>query len=189
MEKPMLNVVPFVREGLGNSSYLLQLGESEAALIDPDRCVDRYLETAGSHGWRISSIFETHIHADFVSGALEVAHLTGAPVYVPEEAQVQFPHKVLPSGANIRLGELKVEPIASPGHTPEHSSYLFRRADAAPVLFSGGSMIVGGASRTDLISERMTEQLTRAQHRTLMTAFSSLGDETMLFPTHGAGSF
>ncbi len=66
----MLNVIPFVHKGLGNSSYMLQVGEGEAALIDPDRCVDRYLEAAGSHGWKIGSIFETHGHADFVSGAV-----------------------------------------------------------------------------------------------------------------------
>ena len=185
----MLNVIPFVREGLGNSSYLIQLGEGEAALIDPDRSVDRYLETAGSHGWKISSIFETHIHADFVSGALESAHVTGAPIYVPGEAQAQFPHNVLTPGELIRLGDLTVESIASPGHTPEHQSYVFGADGQASALFSGGSMIVGGASRTDLISEHMTEQLTRAQHRTLMNAFSSLRDDTMLFPTHGAGSF
>ena len=185
----MLNVIPFVREGLGNSSYLLQTGEGEAALIDPDRCVDRYLETAASHGWKIGSVFETHVHADFVSGALEAAHATGAPVYVPGEVQVQFPHKALLAGVRIRLGELTVEPIASPGHTPEHLSYVFGVDGQTSALFSGGSMTVGGAARTDLISEHMTEQLTRAQHRTLMTAFSSLGDDTMLFPTHGAGSF
>ena len=185
----MLNVIPFVREGLGNSSYLLQLGEGKAALIDPDRCVDRYLETAGSHGWQIVGIFETHIHADFISGAVEAAHVTGAPVYVSAEAPVQFPHEALPAGAQFRLGDLTVTPLASPGHTPEHQSYVFGADGQTSALFSGGSLIVGGASRTDLISEHMTEQLTRAQYRTLMTAFSSLRDETMLFPTHGAGSF
>ena len=71
-------VIPFVHEGLGNSSYLVQVGEGEAALIDPDRTVGRYLEAARSRGWKIVSIFETHLHADFVSGALEAAHLTGA---------------------------------------------------------------------------------------------------------------
>ena len=185
----MLNVIPFVHGGLGNSSYLLQVGEGEAALIDPDRCVDRYLEAAGSHGWTIGSIFETHGHADFVSGALEAAHVTGAPIYLPGESQAEFSHSVLSLGLRTPIGGVTVEPIASPGHTPEHTSYVFRGDGATPVLFSGGSLIVGGASRTDLISEQMTGPLTRALHGTLMTAFSSLADETMLCPTHGAGSF
>lgn len=185
----MLEVIPFVREGLGNSSYLLRVGESEAALIDPDRCIDRYLETAASRGWRIGSIFETHIHADFVTGAPEAAHATGADVYLPREAQAKFPHTPVKPGQRVRLGSVMVEPIESPGHTPEHLSYLFGIGASPSVLFSGGSLIVGGASRTDLISEQMTEPLTRAQFRTLKTAFSSLPDETRLLPTHGAGSF
>ena len=106
--KDTMTVIPFVREGLGNSSYLLQVGEGEAALIDPDRSVDRYLDTAASHGWRISAVFETHLHADFVSGALETSHATGALVYVPGEAQAQFPHTVLQPGSRIQLGSLKV---------------------------------------------------------------------------------
>ena len=185
----MINVIPFVREGLGNSSYLMQISEDEAVLIDPDRSIDRYLETARSRGWRIGSIFETHIHADFVSGALEAAHATAAAVYLPGQAKALFPHTPLQAGQRFRLGSVTVEPIESPGHTPEHLSYLFGVDAEPPVLFSGGSLIVGGASRTDLISQQMTGPLTRAQFRTLKTAFSSLPDETRLFPTHGAGSF
>ena len=113
----LINVVPFVREGLGNSSYLVRVADEEAALIDPDRCIDRYLETARSRGWRVGSIFETHIHADFVSGALEAAHATGAAVYLPGEAQARFPHTPLKPGDRIRLGTVMVEPNESPGHT------------------------------------------------------------------------
>ena len=184
-----MEVIPFVREGLGNSSYLVKVGEKEAALIDPDRSVDRYFEAAGSYGWEITSIFETHIHADFVSGALEAAHTAGAAVYVPEAAQARFPHKPLMPGQRVRLGAVEVNPVASPGHTPEHLSYHFQMGTETPALFSGGSLTVGGAARTDLISPQMTEDLTRAQYRTLKTAFLSFADETLLFPTHGAGSF
>ncbi len=108
---------------------------------------------------------------------------------MPGESQVEFSHSVLSLGQRAPIGGVTVESIASPGHTPEHTSYVFRSDDATPVLFSGGSLIVGGASRTDLISEQMTEPLTRALYGTLKTAFSSLADETMLCPTHGAGSF
>ena len=184
-----MNVIPFVREGLGNSSYLVQVGEGEAALIDPDRSIGRYLETAKSRGWNIVAAFETHIHADFITGALETAHATGAQIYLPEGSEARFTHSPLKPGQPLQLQGTTVEPIASPGHTPEHMSYVFRQEGQVPALFSGGSLIVGGAARTDLVSQEMTEPLTRAQYRTLMSAFSSLSDETSLFPTHGAGSF
>ena len=92
----MMKVIPFVREGLGNSSYLVQVGEKEAALINPDRSVDRYLKAAEERGWQIMSIFETHLHADFVSGAREVAHRTDAKLYAPAQAQLCFPHRTAP---------------------------------------------------------------------------------------------
>jgi hydroxyacylglutathione hydrolase len=185
----MVNVVPFVREGLGNNSYLIQLGEGEAALIDPDRSIGRYLEAAGSRGWSIVAVFETHLHADFISGAREAAHATGAQIYLPDGSEARFPHTPLNPGQRVQLQRAVIEPIASPGHTPEHLSYLVSGERGEPALFSGGSLIVGGAARTDLISPQLTEPLTRAQYRTLRFAFSSLSDETFLFPTHGAGSF
>ena len=184
-----MEILPFVRTGLGNSSYLLHLGENEAVLIDPDRSIDRYVETARSRGWRISSVFETHTHADFVSGVLEAAHVTGANVYLPEAAEARFPHIPLKAGQQLQLGGAIVASIASPGHTPEHISYLFQKEGEPAALFSGGSLTVGGAARTDLISPAMTEPLTRAQYQTLKTAYASLDDETLLFPTHGGGSF
>ena len=184
-----MEIIPFVREGLGNSSYLAQLGDDQAVLIDPDRSIDRYLETAQSRAWKIIAVFETHLHADFVSGAVEVAHASGAQVYLPQAADAQFPHQALAAGQKLELSGVQVECIASAGHTPEHLSYVLRSERQAPALFSGGALIVGGAARTDLISSQMTEPLTRAEFRTLTTAFSSLGDETGLYPTHGGGSF
>ena len=184
-----MDVVSFVHEGLGNSSYLVQVAEGEAVLVDPDRSIDRYLQAADSHGWRVVSVFETHLHADFVSGSLETAHAAGARVYLPEAAHARFPHNPLEVGQRVRTSGVDVEAIASPGHTPEHMSYVFRSQRQAPALFSGGAIIVGGAARTDLISPEMTEFLTRSEYRTLKTAFSSLGDDTLLYPTHGGGSF
>src|SRR5439155_26617979 len=93
------------------------------------------------------------------------------------------------SGERLRLGGGEVEAIASPGHTPEHLSYVLRRAAGPPLLFSGGSLIVGGAARTDLIAPEQTEPLTRAQYTTITRAFAALPDETLLLPTHGGGSF
>jgi glyoxylase-like metal-dependent hydrolase (beta-lactamase superfamily II)/rhodanese-related sulfurtransferase len=184
-----VNVIPFVHEGLGNSSYLVGLGEGAAALVDPDRSVQRYLEAASARGWRITHVFETHLHADFVSGSLEVRRATGAALFVPEGANARFPHRPVCPGDTIPLPRGAASSIASPGHTPEHTSYVLTAAGSAPALFSGGSLLVAGAARTDLISPDLTDSLTRAQFRTIARAFSELPDETRLLPTHGGGSF
>jgi len=184
-----MNVVPFVHEGLGNSSYLIGLDGGSAILVDPDRTVQRYLDAAAARGWRIDSMLETHLHADFVSGAHELAAAVGARLFVPEGEGLRLPHHGVRGSERWAIDGLEIEGLASPGHTPEHMSYVIRAGSEPPALFSGGSLIVGGAARTDLIASEMTEPLTRAQFRTLKTAFSALPDETWLFPTHGGGSF
>ena len=184
-----MNLVPFVHEGLGNSSYLVQVDEDAAVLIDADRTVACYLDAAAARGWRVVASFETHLHADFVSGTTALAALTGATAFVPAGAEVRFQHRPIAAGERLRLGGYEVEAIASPGHTPEHLSYVLRRQSRPPLLFSGGSLIVGGAARTDLIAPDQTEALTRAQYTTITRAFSTLPDETVLLPTHGGGSF
>ena len=184
-----MNIIPFVHEGLGNSSYLMEVATDEAVLVDPLRSVDQYLRAAEDRGWRIRTVLETHLHADFVSGALEVAQAMGAEIFVPQAGSVRFPHRPVQPGERIRIGGFDLEAIASPGHTPEHLSYVLRAAQGPPALFSGGSLIVGGAARTDLIAPEMTDSLTHSMFRTLKTAFTSLPDETLLFPNHGGGSF
>ena len=184
-----MNIIPFVHEGLGNSSYLMEVATDEAVLVDPLRSVDQYLRAAEDRGWRIRTVLETHLHADFVSGALEVAQAMGAEIFVPQAGSVRFPHRPVQPGERIRIGGFDLEAIASPGHTSEHLSYVLRAAQGPPALFSGGSLIVGGAARTDLIAPEMTDSLTHSMFRTLKTAFTSLPDETLLFPNHGGGSF
>jgi rhodanese-related sulfurtransferase len=184
-----MTVIPFVHEGLGNSSYLVELPDGAAALVDPDRTAQRYLRAAEERGLRITTVLETHLHADFVTGAKEVAHALGARIFLPEGAGSRYEHDALRAGERLRLGGVEVEAVGSPGHTTEHLSYALRRAGGPPVLFSGGSLIVGGAARTDLIAPDQTEALTRAQYRTLRGSFTTLPDETLLYPTHGVGSF
>lgn len=182
-------VIPFVHEGLGNSSYLVELGAGSAILIDPDRTAGRYLHTAAARGLTVVAAFETHLHADFISGSTELAAAGVPRVVAPRAAGVCFPHQPVTPGERLRLGGWDVEAIASPGHTPEHLSYVVRGPAGPPLLFSGGSLIVGGAARTDLIAPDQTTALTRAQYRTLHDAFDGLPDDTMLYPTHGGGSF
>ncbi len=184
-----MTIIPFVHEGLGNSSFLVGTGDGNALLIDPDRSIARYLAAADARQWTIKHVFETHLHADFVSGSLEVRAATGAELFVPEAAAVRFPHRPVQNGDSVGTGRGKVSIVASPGHTPEHCSYVFDLDGTAPTLFSGGSMLVGGAARTDLISPDMTAALTASQYRTITAAFKHLPDETLLMPTHGGGSF
>jgi glyoxylase-like metal-dependent hydrolase (beta-lactamase superfamily II) len=184
-----MNVIQFVNEGLGNSSYILDLGSGRAVLIDPDRSVDRYVDALRDRRLTLSGVFETHLHADFVSGAHELAAQTGSPIFLAADAASKLPVQALSGGQTFRVNGAEVMALGSPGHTPEHLSFAVRSASGPPMLFSGGSLIVGGAARTDLISAAMTESLTRAQFRTLHHAFSDLPDETLLYPTHGGGSF
>ena len=185
-----MDVRLFKDEGLGNGSYLVDVGAGRALVVDPDRRTGRYLASAEDRGLEIAAALETHLHADFVSGALEIRAATGAELYVPAEAGVPFPHRPVEPGTRFGVGDLEVEVLATPGHAPEHLSYVFREeGEATPVLFSGGALIVGGAARTDLSGAELTERLTRQAFETLHHAFVDLPDETPLLPTHGGGSF
>ena len=184
-----MNITPFVHEGLGNSSYLVPLRDGTAAVIDPDRSVGRYIAAADALGLTITHVFESHLHADFVSGACELAATAGATVFAAKGAEARFAHRPLDHGDAVDVGGSRFETLASVGHTPEHLAYVLRQENSVPVLFSGGSLIVGGAGRTDLLTPELTGPLTRAQFRTLQGAYSKLPDETLLMPTHGGGSF
>lgn len=185
-----MDVQLFRDAGLGNGSYLVEVGVGRAVLIDPDRRVRRYLEVAKDRGLEIVGALDTHLHADFVSGAQDIRAETGAELYEPAEAGVSFPHTPVASGERLDLDDVEVEVLSTPGHSPEHVSYVFRReGDEAPVLFSGGALIVGGAARSDLAGPELTEHLTHHEFETLQRAFSDLPDETLLKPTHGGGSF
>jgi glyoxylase-like metal-dependent hydrolase (beta-lactamase superfamily II)/rhodanese-related sulfurtransferase len=180
----------FRDQGLGNGSYLIDTGVGRAVLIDPDRRFRRYLAAAEEAGVEIVGVLDTHLHADFVSGALDVRAETGAELYEPAEAGVSFPHTPVTPSERIEFDDVEVEVLSTPGHSPEHVSYVFRRdGDAAPVLFSGGALIVGGAARSDLAGPELTDHLTHHEFETLHRAFSDLPDETLLKPTHGGGSF
>ncbi len=106
-----MEIIPFIHEGLGNSSYLVALDAETAILIDPDRSVKRYLQAAEARHVRITAIFETHVHADFVTGSLEVAAATGASIFVPGASGVRYPHRALWSSERVSLEDARVEAI------------------------------------------------------------------------------
>ncbi|MEV7521975.1 MBL fold metallo-hydrolase [Streptomyces sp. NPDC091371] len=173
---------------LGDTSYLLVSGD-EAALVDPQRDSWELLESCTSRGVRIRYVLETHVHNDYVSGALEVRAATGATVAGPARAPYAFDHLPLAEDDEISVGDVTVRAMETPGHTAEHTSYLvFDDGDGSPTaVFTGGSLLVGTAGRTDLSGPGRTEELARAQFRTLRR-LALLPDATRVLPTHGAGS-
>lgn len=179
----------FVTPGLGDNSYLLVSGD-EAALVDPQRDVWPMLAAADAHGAKVRYVVETHVHNDYVSGAAEARAATGATVVGPSSAGFAFPFVPVDDGRDLALGDLRLVAMASPGHTPEHTSYeVFAPGQEGPsAVFSGGSLIAGSAGRSDLLGQERADELARAQFRT-MRRFARLPDETLLLPTHGAGSF
>ncbi len=182
----------FVDEGLGNSAYLLGSHETKlAVLIDPLRDVERYLGTAERLGVNIVHVLETHLHADFVSGAREIAAQTGATIGASRESHLGFDHQPLVEGDDLPMGGFTLQVMATPGHTPEHISFKVVGADdkSPAALFSGGALIVGGAARTDLLGHDLTVPLARNLYHTIHDKLLTLPDEVTVYPTHGAGSF
>jgi glyoxylase-like metal-dependent hydrolase (beta-lactamase superfamily II)/rhodanese-related sulfurtransferase len=177
-----------VDEGLGNSSYLVELGDGRALVVDPERDPGRYLAAAQAQGLIISHSAETHLHADFVSGSRELA-AHGAQVLAAAAGEIEFPHRGLHDGDEIDLGALTLQALATPGHTPEHLAYLLLDGGRPVALFSGGSLLVGAVARTDLIDPARTEELARALWRSLHERILPLPDSLPVYPTHGAGSF
>lgn len=183
-----IEVVSFVDPGLGNSSYMVGLPDERALVIDPRRERSPYLYEAERRGWDIVASIETHLHADFISGGREL-QAVGAALYAPAGSELAFDHRALEPGGEVTLGGLTLTAMPSPGHTPEHLSYLLSDGARPLALFSGGSLLVGAVARTDLISADKTEDLTRQLFRSLRTGLAPLPDDLAVFPTHGAGSF
>ncbi|HET6794513.1 MAG TPA: MBL fold metallo-hydrolase, partial [Acidimicrobiales bacterium] len=184
----MTGILPIVDEGLGNSSYVVDLGDGRALVVDPERDPSPYLEAADQRGLAVAYALETHLHADFVSGSAELA-ARGATVLASAAAGLDLPHRGVADDDELDLGGLTLRALATPGHTPEHLSYLLSDGPRPIALFSGGSLLVGAVARTDLISPERTEELARALWRSLHEKLLSLPDELPVYPTHGAGSF
>ena len=180
--------VAFVDDGLGNSSYLVDLGDGRALVVDPARHPAGYLAEADRQRLQISYALETHLHADFVSGARELGAL-GASLLVPGDGRHEFPVQGLADGEEVDLGGLTLRALATPGHTPEHLAYLLLDGTAPIALFSGGSLLVDTVARTDLTAPDQTEPLARALWRSLHARILTLPDDLPVYPTHGAGSF
>ena len=181
-------ILPIVDEGLGNSSYLVALGDGRALVLDPIRNPAPYMEWAERLNLRIAFAVETHLHADFVSGSRELAAF-GAAILAPAASHLATSYRGLEDGEVVDLGGLTLRATATPGHTPEHLAYLLLAGSKPLALFSGGAVLLGGAARPDLIGPEQTEPLARDLYRSAHQRLSSLPDDLAVYPTHGAGSF
>src|SRR5689334_4963248 len=181
-------IATIVDEGLGNSSYLVDLGDRRALVVDPQRDPAPHLAAAAERGLRLAYVAETHLHADFVSGSRELA-AQGARVLAAAAGRTAFPHRGLGDGDEVGLGGLTLRALATPGHTPEHLSYLLLDGVEPVALFSGGSLLVDSVARTDLIEPEQTETLARQLWRSLHSRILALPSDLPVYPTHGAGSF
>ncbi|MFD5259134.1 rhodanese-like domain-containing protein [Streptomyces bobili] len=178
-------------EGLGNRSYLAG-GAAAAVVVDPPRDIDQVIAAAARRGVRIAYVAETHVHNDYVTGGLELARVTGASYLVPAAAHVSFARTPVADGDTVDVDvneNLVLRAIATPGHTPHHTSYVLEEDGRGVAAFTGGSLLIGTVGRPDLVEPRLTEQLARAQHASAHRLAAELDDEVPVLPTHGFGSF
>lgn len=181
--------------GLGDLSYLVgDDGEGTAVVVDPRADVDVYIDLARRHGLAIRKILQTHVHEDFMSGAVELAARTGAVNYMShegDETSFGFEHEPLRDGDAVDAGDTVLLVRHTPGHTPEHLSFLLaeskRPRDPYAVL-SGGSLLVEAAGRTDLLGPEEAQKLVKQQYETLYGFFLSLEPDVVVHPTHAYGS-
>ncbi len=176
-------------EGLGNRSYLAG-GARGAVVVDPPRDIDQVIAAAVKRGVRIAYVAETHVHNDYVTGGLELARVTGASYLVPAGARVSFARTPVADGDTVTVDErLVLRALATPGHTPHHTSYVLEEDGRGAAAFTGGSLLIGAVGRPDLVEPRLTEELARAQHASAHRLADELDDEVPVLPTHGFGSF
>jgi hydroxyacylglutathione hydrolase len=179
---------------LSQASYLIgDETTGRAAVIDPRRDVEEYLDDAAAAGLRVDYVIETHVHADFLSGHLELAALTGATVIYGAGADLGFPHRAVADGEHLDLGRVGLEFRATPGHTPESISIVVWEAPdaAAPYgVLTGDTLFIGDVGRPDLLASQgqRPEDMARQLYRSLHTRLLSLPDGTRVYPAHGAGS-
>jgi len=183
-----LNVVSVVDEGLGNSAYLVDLGDGRALVVDASLDLRAIRSAVDWRRLRVAFAADTHLHADFVSGARQLAHSEGATVLAPAAGRREFPHTGLGDGDEADLGGLRLRALTTPGHTDEHVAFVLLDGDRQIGVFTGGSLLVGSAARTDLVDPDRADELARAQYRSLHR-LAELDDDVAVWPTHGAGSF
>lgn len=175
---------------LAHASYMIA-SEGVAAVIDPQRDVDIYIETAARKNWKIVYIIETHLHADFVSGHRELAERTGAQIHLGAGSGAEFPHVEVKDGEEIRFGNCQLRFLHTPGHTLESVCIMMNdrgAPDRPATVFTGDTLFIGDVGRPDLSPAHTPQQLAGMLYRSIHEKLLTLPDDTEIFPAHGAGS-
>src|SRR5688500_1740680 len=176
---------------LAQASYMIG-SNGEAAVVDPRRDVDEYLDEARAQGLEIKHVIETHLHADFVSGHRELARRTGAKIYFGAKANAQFEHVPVEEGDEVRIGDVTLRFLETPGHTPETLSILVidRSVSSTPkAVLTGDTLFIGDVGRPDLLGSKMSAQeLAGMLYDSLHEKLLTLPDAVEVYPAHGAGS-
>ena len=176
---------------LAHASYLIG-DRDEAVVVDPSRDIEPYLEEAAAHGLSIRWVLETHLHADFVSGHVDLAARTGATIALGARAEAGFAHRALRDGDTIAIGEVRIRALETPGHTPESLTFLVyeHATDAEPwAALTGDTLFVGDVGRVDILSSRLpVGELAGMLYDSLHQRLLALPDATRVYPAHGAGS-
>lgn len=197
-----LTVIPIETPTLGDRSYVVHDGDV-AFVVDPQRDIDRVLAILDEHAVRLTDVFETHLHNDYLTGGLALAQHTGAAYHVNADDEVSFGRAPIRDGDTVEVGSrMQMTAISTPGHTFTHLSYALTQAspavatdgrsaevDASVGVFSGGSLLFGATGRPDLLGEEHTDNLARHQHASALKLADLLPDDADVFPTHGFGSF
>ena len=177
--------------GLGNSTYVLG-SDGDALVVDPPRDAWRVRDILQRRRWRLRTVVETHVHNDYLSGALELVASERARIVAPARGGYAFDHRGADEGDEVELAGIVLRARATPGHTPEHLAWEVHdqaAADGTPsAVLTGGSLLIGSVGRTDLLGADATDALTRQQF-TSLRSLAALPDDVAVWPTHGSGSF
>jgi hydroxyacylglutathione hydrolase len=175
---------------LAHASYML-ISEGEAVIVDPQRDVEMYCEAAAAHGAEVRHVFETHLHADFVSGHKELAARAGAQIYIGARANATFPHVAVHDGFELRIGPMRIQVRETPGHTPESICLLVtdeEKSSSPWAILTGDTLFLGDVGRPDLSKTHTPEQLAGMLFDSLHEKILTLPDDVLVYPAHGAGS-
>jgi hydroxyacylglutathione hydrolase len=182
------DIVTLETPGLGDRSYVVTDG-CVAAVIDPQRDIDRVSDVVDHAGLDITHVLETHVHNDYVTGGLELARTRNAAYLVAGRELVGYERTPVAGDDEVTTGELTIRALYTPGHTPHHLSYVTWYGGRARAVFTGGSMLFGSVGRTDLMGSELTDELSRAQWRSVRRLARELDGAVEVCPTHGFGSF
>jgi len=185
----VVHIVPIDTPTLGDRSYFVHDGRI-ALVVDPQRDIDRVLALAADLGVRITHVFETHIHNDYVTGGFALAEATGAAYHVNAADPVTFTRVPVSDGDEIAVGDsMRLTVLATPGHTFTHLSYALSDGNRQVAVFTGGSLLYGSVGRPDLLGPDHTHELVRRQYASAHRLAHDLPGEAAVYPTHGFGSF